>query len=70
MLLLKKELRDAALEIRQADALLTSIVSELQARGVWSGDDADAFQRDWQDQVHGPLAAAAGIIDRIEFITL
>ena len=70
MLVLKKELQDAALEIRQADALLTSIVADLQARGVWTGNDADAFQREWRDQVHAPLAAAAGIIDRIEYITL
>lgn len=67
MIQVKKDLRDAALEIRQADATLTTIVANLDASGVWSGNDADAFQRDWRDQVHNPLIGAAASIDRVDF---
>jgi len=70
VLLLKKELRNAAVEIRQADAALATIIADLEGAGVWTGDDARRFQREWNDQVHNPLRAAAGIIDAVDFVTL
>lgn len=70
VLLLKNELRNAALEIREADAALAAIVAELESAGVFTGDDARRCEREWTDRVQNPLRAAAGIIDAVDFVTL
>ena len=67
VLFLKKELAEAAAEIRNADASLTTIIGQLKSERVWSGNDADAFQRDWNDQIHNPLIGSAMSLDNTDF---
>ncbi len=56
-------------EIRSAEAALAGVIGELRDAGVWSGDDADRFMRDWNDQVRGRLLGAANLIDGVTLIT-
>lgn len=70
MILTRSALRDAATSIRAAEMALGAIVAELVDAGVWSGADADRFQRDWNDQVRAPLLGAAVTLDGVSFITL
>lgn len=69
MLHMKSELRDAAAQIRQAEAQLSRTAAELADAGLWSGQDADRFQDSWRDSVRGPLQAAAGLVDAVDFVT-
>jgi len=66
----KMIMQNAAEQVRAADAALTAIVAELQDAGVWSGSDADRFQREWNDLVRAPLHAAAVKLDLVSFVTL
>lgn len=70
MILTKGTLQGAASQIRQADMLLHSIVRELVDSGMWSGNDADRFERDWNDRVRRPLQGAAATLDGVSYITL
>ncbi len=63
-------LSDAAGEIRQAESALNRIISELDQAGVWSGADADRFQRDWSDNVRAKLLGAANSLDAASVIPL
>lgn len=67
---LSRELKIAAQEIRGAEAALVTAVAALEESGVWSGSDAQQFQRDWNDQVSAPLRSAARTIDVIDMIAL
>ncbi|WP_167042833.1 hypothetical protein [Salinibacterium sp. ZJ454] len=66
----KWQVAQAAQDIRTAEVALTRIVQELQDAGVWSGADADRFQREWNDLVRGRLLSAAAKLDAVAFITL
>lgn len=57
----------AASEIRGIAASMTNGLSGLGHPATWSGDDADKFQRDWNDLVLGRLNAAANKLDGIDF---
>lgn len=69
MILTRGTLQSAAAQIREAEMLLGSIVRELVDAGVWSGSDADRFERDWNDRVRGPLHGAAATLDGVSYIT-
>jgi hypothetical protein len=62
-------LQRAAGEIRAAEAIMSTTVAELEAAGVWSGADADMFQREWNDLVRGRLLGAASALDGVSVIT-
>jgi uncharacterized protein YukE len=70
MIISQGQLQQAAAEIRGAEASLAGIVAELRDAGVWSGDDAERFQRDWNDQVRGRLLGAAALLDGVTVTTL
>lgn len=70
MFLTRSQLRQAAQDIRSAEAALAATVQELQHAGVWSGADADRFQRDWNDHVRGRLLGAAVTLDGVAFVTV
>ncbi|MET0990202.1 MAG: hypothetical protein ABWY54_06115 [Glaciihabitans sp.] len=57
----------AAAEIRALAQSMTTTVGELGHPATWSGDDADRFQRDWQELVHTRLANAANKLDGVDF---
>ena len=69
MILSQLALSNAVAEIRSAESTLTSIVSQLQAANVWSGDDAARFQSEWNSLVSNRLSSAAGRLDACTFIT-
>lgn len=59
-----KRLIDAAVaDIRAAESRLAGIVADLQRTGVWTGADADRFQREWNDLVRGRLLSAASQLE-------
>ena len=57
----------AIADIRSAESRLASIVAELQQAGVWSGADADRFQREWNDLVRGRLLGAASQLEATRY---
>lgn len=59
----KRLIDSAVADIRAAESRLTGIVAELQQAGVWSGADADRFQRDWNDLVRSRLLSAASQLE-------
>lgn len=61
-------LANVAAELRAADSVLNSVVSQLQQQHVWSGDDAERFQREWNDLVSLRLQAAAHRVDSANLI--
>jgi hypothetical protein len=67
---LKAELASALTQMRSAELQLSRTIAQLDAAGVWSGDDAKKFQSDWSDQVHRPLLVAAAALDVLDFIPL
>lgn len=69
MILSQLALSNAVSEIRSAEATLTSIVSQLQAANVWSGEDAARFQQEWNSLVSHRLSSAAARLDACTFIT-
>lgn len=69
MIMSQLALSNAVSEIRGAESTLTSIVAQLQAASVWSGDDAARFQSEWNSLVSNRLSAAAGRLDACTFIT-
>ncbi len=70
MFLVKPAVQSAAAQIRVAEAQLSAIVRELQDAGVWSGADADRFQRDWQELVRGRLLGAASKLDGVSYLPM
>lgn len=62
-------LASVAAEIRSADAVLSSVVAQLQQAHVWSGEDADRFQREWHDLVSHRLQTAALRVDSANLTT-
>lgn len=70
MFITKSTLTQAAVELRSAEAALSSLTAELQQRGVWSGADAERFQREWNELVRSRLHQAASILDGVSVITL
>jgi uncharacterized protein YukE len=70
MIITKATLSQAAADLRSAEAQLSQMTSELQERGVWTGADADRFQREWNDLVRARLHQAAGLLDATAVITL
>ena len=67
---LKSELEAAIAQLRAADAQLTRTLAALEAAGVWSGADANAFQQEWADQVHRPLLIASASLEAASFVAL
>ena len=67
-MLTQTKIRQAILDIRAADAALSLAVQELRSSGAWSGDDADRFEREWNDQVRGRLLRAAGSMEGLSFV--
>lgn len=60
-------MNQAAGDIREIAAAMTATMSELQSASTWSGDDAEKFQRDWNDLVNARLLNAANKLDGISF---
>lgn len=67
MLLSNWAMNQAAAEVRGIAGAMTSAMNELGLPSNWSGDDADKFQRDWNDLVHNRLLAAANKLDGVSF---
>ena len=67
MFLSNSAMQGAAQEIRQIAAAMTRAAQELEHPATWSGRDADAFQRDWNDLVYQRLMTAADKLDGIDF---
>lgn len=61
------EMEAAAGQVRILAAALTRVIGELSLPTSWSGDDADQFQRQWDDLVNARLMAAAAKLDGISF---
>ena len=60
----------AAAQVRSLDGIMGRIVSDLTSAGVWSGEDAERFERDWHDQVRSRLLNAASKMDHIQYETM
>ena len=60
----------AAAEIRSVEAVLTSVGAQLQDANVWSGADAERFQREWHDLVSSRLHSAASKVDSVTVIQM
>lgn len=56
-------------DIRATEARLAGIVAELRQSGVWSGADADRFQREWNDLVRARLLGAASQLEGTRYTT-
>jgi uncharacterized protein YukE len=67
MLLSNSAMDQAAGEIRALAASMTRAVTELGHPGTWSGEDAERFERDWNDLVIGRLHTAANKLDGVSF---
>lgn len=61
------EMEAAAGQVRILAANLNRVIRELDLPHSWSGDDADQFQRQWEDLVNARLMAAAAKLDGISF---
>lgn len=59
----KHVIETAIADIRATESRLAGIVAELRQTGVWSGADADRFQREWNDLVRGRLLSAANQLE-------
>jgi len=59
---------NAALEIRNIQRSLESIVAQLATNNVWNGADADRFQSEWSSEVGSRLNSAAGHLDGCSFV--
>jgi hypothetical protein len=70
MAALKAELDAALVQLRAAEAQLSRTVAALEAAGVWSGDDATAFQSAWVDEVHRPLVIATVSLEALSFVPM
>ncbi len=70
MILTRGTLHNAAAQIRDAEMVLSGIVQQLVDDGIWSGNDADRFEREWNDRVRSPLRGAAATLDGVSYITL
>lgn len=64
----KAQLVAVAVELRAADAQMSSIVANLTARTNWTGADRDAFEREWNDLVRMRLLAAAQKVESVAVI--
>ncbi len=67
MILSNSAMDQVAAEIRGIASAMTTTMNELQHPSTWSGDDADRFQRDWNDLVHARLVTAANKLDGVSF---
>lgn len=68
--LTKHTLLQAASDIRAAQKQLEVSISQLRHHGMWSGHDAERFLREWDDQVNGPLHAAAVALETTSYVTM
>jgi hypothetical protein len=64
----KSELDQALIQLRSLNAGMTRALAELEAAGVWSGDDAAAFQARWSDQVRRNLTIATNQLDVVSYV--
>lgn len=64
----RMSLMSTAAEIRAADAVLRGAVAQLVGANVWSGADADRFQREWDDLVTARLRSAAAKVEGCSLI--
>lgn len=69
-MLTKTKISQAVRDIRSAEQVLTSHMSDLHAAGMWSGADSDRFQKDWNDLVRNRLLGAATTLEVASFITV
>lgn len=60
----------AAAEIRSAEIILSGVVAQLQDANVWSGADAERFQREWHDLVSSRLHSAANKVDTVTLVQM
>ena len=67
MLMSRWAMSGAASQVRAIDSAMHGIVAELTSAGVWTGADADRFERDWNDEVRSRLLSAAHKMDTIHF---
>ncbi|NLA65437.1 MAG: hypothetical protein GX862_05830 [Leucobacter sp.] len=67
-MLTQTKIRQAISDIRAAEATLSRAVQVLRDAGVWSGADADRFEREWNEQVRGQLLRAAGTIESVSYV--
>jgi hypothetical protein len=63
----KSEMDQALLQLRALSASMSRTVSELEAAGVWSGTDAEAFSTSWQDEVLRNLTIAASALESVSY---
>ena len=70
MLMTRWAMSGAAAQVRTLDGNMTRIVSELTAAGVWTGEDAERFERDWHDLVRSRMLNAASKMDNIHYETM
>ncbi len=54
-----------ARDVRGLEGEATAVVAGLVAQGVWTGDDADRFERDWLELVTRRLRSAADALDAV-----
>jgi hypothetical protein len=52
-------------DIRLLEARLSGLATDLRDDGLWQGMDSDTFQREWNDNVRGPLLRAASKLDGV-----
>lgn len=57
----------AASQVRSAATTMNSLISQLHAAGVWTGNDASRFVSEWQSDVTDRLLRSASRIDGLVF---
>jgi len=70
MLMSKWAMSGAAGQVRAIEATTTRLVDEMTSAGTWSGNDADRFERDWNELVRMRLLRAAQKMDAVQFEAL
>jgi hypothetical protein len=64
------QLKQAASELRSAEAALTGIANELHTAGIWEGSDADQFHDEWNSLVRSRLLGAANLLESAELTSI
>jgi len=65
-----RDIANAAAQVRGIAASMSSLVGDLNAAGVWVGDDAARLENDWAADVTDRLYRAASRMDQIAFSTV
>lgn len=67
MFLSNGAMAQASADIRTLAAAMTAAVNELGHPATWSGEDAERFERDWNELVTARLHTAANKLDGVSF---